>query len=578
ASVREILEAANDVTGTLAQELVRINLRGTKLPEGKQKLREQILGLLENTIHQIQDIIFQLPADLADTLNKLLLETKLTANNKLFQFQADGKKLKKELEQLLSGTIRAGMIFGLNSFFTAMLTSLGVNVKSANDFVQGKLDEFLNTKGKEERAALGQEFLRNIQTFVDAFNFLNDNLNDSVSKAIAQINSLSQDLGFEGIPTIDELKASLKELFEAAELDPDTIQKYLDLRNAIVGLAVSLTQSIGELVSFIDSLNTKIAALGGSTTDTSGAVKTSIDTLKALLEAGGLSPEEKQSILQQMSGLVDQWVQQQTTAQETVIQGNRDVVEAQIKGIQDSIDALQEQKKLIQENARAQIDNLNAEKERLNDELRIQQQLLDLSESIKQNIQDLILGPQSIDTSFQRLTQAQGIISGLFAQLQTATPEQKIGIGKQAQDLLNDLLSIGGEAFQQPSLESRDLFRSVIEQLEDLQDLVGPTRSIEEINASIEAIDQQIVDINTQMEASLASIDAQTDALRNQIDQLRDTIVDTQTIQTQIMGPAAEEAKAYYEFIRDEATKILDLRLQQLADLGIDNLGSLTTM
>jgi hypothetical protein len=279
-----------------------------------------------------------------------------------------------------------------------------------------------------------------------------------------------------------------------------------------------------------------------------------------------------------MAGLVDQWVQQQTTAQETVIQGNRDVVKAQIAGIEAQIKGLEDSKKLIQENARGEIDNLNAEKERLNDELRIQQQLLDLSESIKQNIQDLILGPQSIDTSFQRLQRAQGIISGLFAQLQGATPEQKIGIGQQAQDLLNDLLSIGGEAFKQPSLESRDLFRSVIAQLEDLQDLVGPTRSIEEINASIEAIDQQIVDINTQMEASLASIDAQTDALRNQIDQLRDTIVDTQTIQTQIMGPAAEEAKAYYEFIRDEATKILDLRLQQLADLGIDNLGSLTTM
>jgi hypothetical protein len=100
-------------------------------------------------------------------------------------------------------------------------------------------------------------------------------------------------------------------------------------------------------------------------------------------------------------------------------------------------------------------------------------------------------------------------------------------------------------------------------QLEELQALVGPTRSIEEISAAIERVTKS-------MDEKLAKIDARIESLRARSDAL-------QSQQINISKKAQEQARAYYEFIQQQALKLLDERLKQLAEIGIDTSSALTS-
>ncbi len=557
ATVAQILEAAGDLQSDFAKLVFRGGFRGANVPGGFDAVRKVLAEQATQVIESIQQIIGTLPTQLSRNLNTLLLETQVEVRARLNEFHFKGKTVNDALKKFLEGEFQAEFIFSLNSFFSVALAGLGVNVEAAEKFVSGKLAEFEALQSREARAAFGQEFLTQFQLFVDAFNFLNDNLGDSINVAINQMNSLATQLGFEGIPTIDELKVKLQELFNAAELDPDTIGKFIQLRNAIVQMGVAITGAITNIAGFIDELNTKIAQLGGTTIDTSGAIRESIAATQQILSQSGLSLEEREALLRQMSGAVDQLLAQgvqDITAQQLQAEAE---LEAQRALFESRISGLEAEKSVIQDAARARIDALQ-------EELRVIQELTDLAESIRQNIQSLLLGSSSILTPTQRLALAQSQINTLFGQLGSATDSQRAGVGKQIQDLLNQVVGIGGEAFQQPSLEFRDTFRNVIEQLEDLQAMVEPTRSIEEINTEIGAV-------NKRMEAQLAGIDAQIEALRQQSSSL-------QAQQIQVSNKYADEARVFYEYIRGEAVKILEARLQQLRDLGIGNLESLGTM
>ncbi len=59
-------------------------------------------------------------------------------------------------------------------------------------------------------------------------------MNDSIGQTIQSVNNLSAKLGFDAVPSIDELRKTLGEMIENAEIDAETVQAYADLRNASV--------------------------------------------------------------------------------------------------------------------------------------------------------------------------------------------------------------------------------------------------------------------------------------------------------------------------------------------------------
>jgi phage host-nuclease inhibitor protein Gam len=460
----------------------------------------------------------------------------------------DPEKARKNLEAFITGGFIKPLFEQISDIFVSGFEELGVPLEAAENIVEAfgqRLEGIAEaTKDWEDRAKRGELMMQALQEFLQQVIAIQAILGESVpgeiEKMVASVQALSEEIGFSGIPSLEELSDAFRQIIENADFPPEIINKFYELRNAIIQLAISIAQSIQNLVSMIGELNSAIVSLGGVAIDVSGSLLSAASSIQAIIEAGGLTPEEEMQLLGLMKGLVDAWVREQLEAQ-------RQVIEAQREAIQRRIDALQDEKDRIRDAYRARIDALK-------EELRIVESLEELAQSIRDNILDLLLGPQSIENVFQRLHRAQEEIARLFEELKVATPERKVEIGKRAQDLLNQLLELSGEAFQQPSLEFRDQFRSVIEQLEILAEMVEPTRSSEEILSEIERLQNE-------MDAKLASIDARIEALRAQSEALSRQALTLQ-------GQAAEQARAFYEFIRQHAIELLNKRLEQLSQIG----------
>ena len=134
-------------------------------------------------------------------------------------------------------------------------------------FVEQEFEKYRNAGSREERAQIGQDFLASFSAFVDAFNIVEGNINDAIGETISSVNSLSRTLGFEAVPSLDELGAELEQLLQNAELDPETVQQYVELRNAIVSLTSEIVSSISSLIGKISQLNSTITGFGGSAVD-----------------------------------------------------------------------------------------------------------------------------------------------------------------------------------------------------------------------------------------------------------------------------------------------------------------------
>jgi len=567
ATVGDFLTAAEDATSEFAQDLIRI--KASQLGAGgADAIREILLEQTTELIEGIQKTINQLPADIAEQLNEAFLSTELIdvdPNQPRFAgINFNGEEAAKRLEKLLAGDFsefQGEMVGTFLNFFEETAVILGVLPEAAEKIFDDFLERFREVSGDTEATqALGLEVLQQFQLFVDVFNILEGNMNDVFQTVISNIQRLSEELGLiddsgsQVIPTLQQVDDALRELFVTGELTAELAADFIALRSAIISLRLELTAAIGSLVAFIDTLNAQIVNLGGTAFDTSGALGLSIDALKDLATNEALTLEEREAALTQLNNQIDQLAAQRLAAQQAEAQLQANSLRARADAINSQISALQSQKTLEQDIARDKIDALN-------EELRIVQQLEGLVDSIQQNILDLTLSSQSPFTVFERLDIARTEIARLFEELATATDIEKIGIGQEIQDLLNTLNKLGGEAFQQPSLEFRDTFREVINQLEALQALVEPARSVEEINASIEQIEQE-------SQAILDSIDAQIESLRSQQASLQNQANAILAQANTLTAAGNADLLELKEFIRDEAIKILELRLEQLALLG----------
>ncbi len=445
-----------------------------------------------------------------------------------------------------------------------------------------------------------QEAGEQVGAFAQLIGLLDPNIFDPITTTIRQLKEQGEDLGFDGIPTLDEFNLKIQEMIDGIDttalqaipaledisvvmrdvtsdlelsteegaqfidkfgdellenagklkLDPEIVQSLVEYRNALLSMRSALSQSIASLVSFIDQLNDKIVDLGGSTIDVSGALNLSIDNLVDLIDSGNLSFEETEQALQLLDSQVDQFVQSQ-------IEQERQFQEAQSEQFQSRIASLERERELEAEFAQERLDELN-------EALNVAEALTSIAKSIEDNIKNLLLGPGSIESPFQRLQRAQQELVELQARFATSAGEERVELASEIQDLFNTVLSIGGEAFDSTSLEFADTFRQVISGLEDLQAQVEPTRSIEQIN-------QEIAEITFENERHLRAIDSEIQALRQQSQQFSQQSI-------QISGAAVEQAREYYEFIREQALELLDQRLEQLAELGIEDVGALSAL
>lgn len=528
---------------------------------GDSAIKKLIQERLEQTIEGIQAIISTLPTEIFKQLNETLLSAELDIDTviggeRLLEFDAKGKKIAEKFQAFIEGELPAKLFAAIReSFFDPAFQALGVSADATQNMIDQFLSDLESAGSREARGQVGQAFLEDFATFVDAFNVLSGNAGDAIGAALNQINALSTTIGFDAVPSIAELDRQLAEFVRTA--DVDGVKAILELRNAISQLKAEILASISSIIGNIQSLNATIAAFGGASVDVTGFLNQAVGSIMDMLSQPGLSIGEQEALLGDLMGFANQLLAEEQAAFNAAQEEQTKAAEAQQAAIQNTINSLNAEKQRIEAAHNARIDALN-------EELRIVQDLESLINGIRQNIQDLLFAPGGPESVFERISRAQAEVSKLFAELQGAGPEEQAEIGARLQDMLNELNALRQEGFQAPSPESDALFRAIVGGLEMLEGLIEPARSSEDIQASIESL-------TAQNQAVLESIDAQIQSSQTRIAQISE-----QTSRNTFK--MSEELQSLFEYIRGEQIRILEERLSQLgevADVGLADIAGI---
>jgi len=525
---------------------------------GNEKIIELIQERIADTIESVQGVINKLPAELAARLNDSLLNAvvdieTVVGGERLLEFDAKGKELKEKFEAFINGELQAKFLFSIRDFFTGAFEALGVLPENAQAFIDAEFERFKAAGSREERAAIGQDLLASFDTFVNAFNIISGNGADSINAAINQVQNLSRSLGFEAVPSLEELHLELGRIVENAEIDPEVVQGFIDLRAALLQLQGAVLGSISSIIGNIQSLNSQIVSFGGSAADLTGFLNDAIGSIQGILAQGGLSLDEQEALLGQLGGFVNQMLAEEQAAfqkeQEAIIKAAEAAAEAQRAGIQTRIDSLEREKERIDEAFRARIDALN-------EELRIAEQFARLAESVRDTLDSILFSPESVLTGVEQVNALQGRINTLQSQLSAASePETQLRLGEELRSAFETLFRSAGDTFGVNSPEFVSIFDQVTGGLSDLATLTENSgRSVEEIQAEIE----RLTALNND---ELKRIDASIQAAQQQL-----ASIQTQTAQATFQ--ASEKTKEMLEFLRTEYIRILEERFKQLGEIN----------
>ncbi|MCA9809956.1 MAG: hypothetical protein KC473_06435, partial [Candidatus Dadabacteria bacterium] len=529
---------------------------------GSNQILELIRERIEETVEGIQDIIAKLPTDLFNQLNETLLNAEIDidtviAGERLLEFDAKGKKIGEKFQQFIEGELPAKFFAAIReSFFEPAFLALGVSAEGTEALIDKFMADMEAAGSREARAEVGAEFIATFNAFVDAFNIVSGNVNDSIGQTIQSVNNLSAKLGFDAVPSIDELRKTLGEMIENAEIDAETVQAYADLRNAIVSLMSEITSAITGLIGKINQLNTTIVSLGGSAVDTTGFLNTAATQLQDFLGAnmGNLSLSEQEGFLDQLLGIANDMLAQEQAAFEQAQQAAREAAEkaaeAQRAAVQQRIDGLNAEKERVQ-------DVYNERIEALNEELRIAEGFAQLTESIRRTLDSILYSPESVLTGVEQVNALQTNVAALQQELAgTTDPERQMEIVGQLEEAFKTLFGAAGDAFGVNSPEYVAIFDQVTGGLSGLAEMTeSRARTVEEINAEIERL-------TAEQNSRLESIDAKIEAAQEQL-----SAIGTQEVEATFQ--ASDRVKELFEYIRTEYMRILEERFAQLEDASV---------
>jgi hypothetical protein len=516
---------------------------------GDEGIKKVIHGVLKATIESIQAVIFKLPSEIAAQLNTALLSAEIDitttiAGERFLEFDAKGKKIAEKFKAFIEGELSAKFIMSIHDFFESAYVALGVLPDKARMMREEQMAAYKAAGSREARAEIGKEALAQFNAFVDAFNFTMGRFGDSAMEAVDQITALSNQLGFVGIPTFEEMRVKVKELLEQAEIDPETIEKYKTLRQAIGDLALSLTSSITSIIQKIEDLNTKIVALGGAAHSTAAALNQNIAALINLVEGGGLSFSQRMAALDQIGVALDMKYQKLLDQQSARFA-------KQTARVQSEIDAKQRQLSKITEEINAKIAGYEAA-------IDMAERFKSVAEEARDSLIRMFTGTNSVLTSFEKLNFIQGEIARAQQALSAAaTPEAKLEAIQGLQDLQSQLIDLGAEAFGTASPEFQALFRQVADELQRIADMASKE------GAKAETLQDKV----DRLRETLAT---KTENLQASIEKSQLRLATLSEKQVKLQGEAAEKLRLQYEWLRNEYEKALAEQQAALDKLGVD--------
>jgi len=540
------------------------------------ELERTFLDLIKGTLIGLQGIFSEISIDALDLLNTSEIQFKKNIKSN------DKKVIEQKLKDFLEGGFLIPLLEDTQEAFVAVVSDLGFDggvAQTIIDDFQQELEDVRKAAPKGEKGQAVQvafdEFLLSIQvidnimeklpeefqgtadliiatsesleaaaqkfaTLTTALQIIRPELFDPVDAIISELQALGTSLGFDGIPSITEFRLELERMINEADLPPDVINKFAQLKNAVVSLVSSLATSIGSLSSSLAQVS-GILGTGGTG---SGALTQGIEGLQGLIETGLLSPTETEGVLQQMLGLTNQLVSQQ---QQAVANQEARLNEARKSNIGSLITAEELRLDLI-------LEGIDAEREIIEQQLQFALAMQNLAANVIGDIRGLTVSSASPLTGFEKISFIQGEIGSVRGRLSGATDAERVGILDELRQLEKELVAIADESLATSSPEFIAIFTNVLNELTDIKN-----EALEEGDKS-ETLQRTLDQLNATAEASRIEIQAR-------IEQLRASLSQIGVNQLNVASAASAQARGFYSFIQEQLTGLLDLRLSQLVEI-----------
>jgi len=123
-------------------------------------------------------------------LNETLLNAEIDidtviAGERLLEFDAKGKKIAEKFQAFIEGELPAKFFASIReSFFDPAFQALGVSAEGTQALIDDFMAKMEAAGSREARAEVGAEFIATFSAFVDAFNIVSGNVNDSIGQTI----------------------------------------------------------------------------------------------------------------------------------------------------------------------------------------------------------------------------------------------------------------------------------------------------------------------------------------------------------------------------------------------------------
>ena len=458
-----------------------ISVSSRKSGADKGQIRAAVTAALEGQIKQVQAIINSLPQEVAETLDEALLSTTIDreehfGRDRLLEFDKKGKNIQKQLEQFLGGELQARFLFSVRDFFSGAFESLGVLPERARELVDAEFERFKSAGSREERAAIGQEFLSTFAAAADVYNLVNTNVLDPLTLQLRAAEAAAKEFGFEGIPSLEVVDEKLRELLRDFD-DPQALRGLVEFRQGLVALRTELAAGITSFAAQIRATAARITDLGRSIgRDFSGrqeaALRTNIKSLGGVLSDATLSTQQRSAVLDE----------QHSNIQELI--------------------SLERQR--FEASKRAQLATLDIQLEALR---KLQTDFTGVFAAAGNALLQLRTGGDSPLSPAERLQAVRDEISGLQGRVPTAQGADLVDIQQRLTQLFPEAVRIAREGFGEGSSAAFAQFAAAEEGLKLVQDQTrqeiitqqGLVARQNEIAARIEAIQNRQFTVSAEM-------------------------------------------------------------------------------
>ena len=404
-------------------------------------------------------------------------------------------------------------------------------MRELNDWLQEEIDS-LNEMGLSAADAADASDL-----LAEAYRVQADEIRNDLIQAIYEAEQATRDWVYTLTQAIDSLTGGANSAAIAFSAYEDALARSRDESlstdnriSAINDAKRYLDEYVSATISAIEkSYQTRIDALNSerqTIQDTWDAERKAIeDAANARIDSLTAEKELHQDVIDGYQDQVDA-LNKQWDAEKKVFEAAIDALEAQkelhqdvIDGYQDQIDLLNDQKDAAQELYDAQIDAAQEQLDAAKEQLALAEKWSSTLDTVRSQLLDILTSTQNPASNYEQLSYAKGEVDRLKALFAGSTGEQQAEYGTQLSQAYRDYLTMAGTTYGDVSRpEYQAIFDEVVAGLQGIESTAAANA------ADQDALQQQVLDLQTSIESLNRERNDILDGISGQIDSLQDLI------------------------------------------------------